>query len=121
MEMEIYHKMHSKHLILNQMVNVLGNNNIILKICYLYYHFYAGCVCVYSNSESFEYIRDSLEKTLLSNLEKDDRLPFQGLPIILLYINESGIGQKDLTLQEEGQSLANRYIVILKLIEIINK
>ncbi|XP_025200481.1 rho GTPase-activating protein 190 isoform X1 [Melanaphis sacchari] len=66
-----------------------------------------GCVCVYSNSESFEYIRDSLEKTLLSNLEKDDKLPFQGLPIILLYISESGIGQKDSTLQKEGQSLAD--------------
>lgn len=110
MEMEIYPKIHSKHLILNQMVNTIGNNNTILNLYNLYYyHFYAGCVCVYSNSESFEYIRDSLEKTLLSNLEKDDRLPFQGLPIILLYINESGIGQKDLTLQEEGQSLADRY------------
>lgn len=81
---------------------------IILNIYNLYYYISSGCVCVYSNSESFEYIRDSLEKTLLSNLEKDDRLPFQGLPIILLYINESSIGQKDLTLQEEGQSLADR-------------
>lgn len=67
-----------------------------------------GCVCVFSNSESFEYIRDSLEKTLLSNLEKDDKLPFQGLPIILLYISESDIGLRDLTLQKEGQSLADR-------------
>ncbi|VVC36948.1 Hypothetical protein CINCED_3A007446 [Cinara cedri] len=66
-----------------------------------------GCICIYSNSESFEYIRESFEKTLLSNLEKDDKLPFQGLPIILLYISESGIGQKDLTLLEEGQSLAD--------------
>ncbi|XP_025422549.1 rho GTPase-activating protein 190 isoform X2 [Sipha flava] len=66
-----------------------------------------GCVCVYSNSDSFEYIRDSLEKTLLSNLEKDDKLPFQGLPIILLYISEPDNGQKDVTLQEEGQNLAD--------------
>lgn len=63
---------------------------------------------MYSNSESFEYIRDSLEKTLLSNLEKDDKLPFQGLPIVVLYISDSSVGQKDLTLQEEGQSLADR-------------
>lgn len=63
---------------------------------------------MYSNSESFEYIRDSCEKTLLSNLEKDDKLPFQGLPIILLYISEPDVGQKDLTLQEEGQNLAKR-------------
>ncbi|XP_050438253.1 rho GTPase-activating protein 190 isoform X3 [Adelges cooleyi] len=66
-----------------------------------------GCICVYSNSESFEYIRDSLEKTLLSNLEQDDKLPFQGLPMILLYISESVARQQDLTLQEEGQSLAD--------------
>ena len=36
-----------------------------------------GCFCVYSDVASFEYIRSSLEKTLLSNLEKDDGLPFQ--------------------------------------------
>lgn len=35
------------------------------------------CFCVYSDVASFEYIRSSLEKTLLSNLEKDDGLPFQ--------------------------------------------
>lgn len=67
-----------------------------------------GCVCIYSNSESFEYIRDSLEKTLLSNLEKDDKLPFEGLPIILLYISGSDVGQQYLSLQEDGQSLADR-------------
>ena len=39
----------------------------------------AGCFCVYSDVASFEYIRSSLEKTLLSNLEKDDGLPFQVL------------------------------------------
>ncbi|XP_050529458.1 rho GTPase-activating protein 190 isoform X3 [Daktulosphaira vitifoliae] len=66
-----------------------------------------GCVCVYSNSKSFEYIRDSLEKTLLSNLKQDDKLPFQGLPIVLLHISEFGSGQKELTLQAEGQSLAD--------------
>lgn len=85
-----------------------------MRICNLCLLFNKGCVCVYSNSESFEYIRDSLEKTLLSNLEKDDKLPFEGLPIILLYISESGIGQKDLTLQKEGQSLADRYILCYK-------
>ena len=38
---------------------------------------FLGCFCVYSDVASFEYIRSSLEKTLLSNLEKDDGLPFQ--------------------------------------------
>jgi len=41
-------------------------------------------------------------------LEKDDKLPFQGLPIILLYISGSDIGQQYLSLQEDGQNLADR-------------
>uniref|UniRef100_A0A1B6K9C5 Rho-GAP domain-containing protein n=1 Tax=Graphocephala atropunctata TaxID=36148 RepID=A0A1B6K9C5_9HEMI len=67
-----------------------------------------GCFCVYSNPESFEYIRDSLEKTLLSNLEQDDRLPFQGLPIVILFVTDSLVEENDiLRLREEGQSLAD--------------
>lgn len=85
-------------------INYITVTNII--IIYLYINI--GCVCLFSNSESFEYIRNSLEKTLLYNLEKDDKLPFQGLPIILLYINEFGMGPNK-SLQEDGQSLAHRY------------
>ncbi|XP_046682746.1 rho GTPase-activating protein 190 isoform X2 [Homalodisca vitripennis] len=67
-----------------------------------------GCFCVYSNPESFEYIRDSLEKTLLSNLEQEDRLPFQGLPIVILFVADSLVEENDiLRLREEGQSLAD--------------
>ncbi|XP_054279717.1 rho GTPase-activating protein 190 isoform X3 [Macrosteles quadrilineatus] len=67
-----------------------------------------GCFCVYSNSESFEYIRDSLEKTLLSNLEQEDRLPFQGLPIVILFVADSLVEENEIiTLREEGQSLAD--------------
>lgn len=64
---------------------------------------------MYSNPESFEYIRDSLEKTLLSNLEQEDRLPFQGLPIVILFVADSLVEENDiLRLREEGQSLADR-------------
>lgn len=67
-----------------------------------------GSFCVYSNAESFEYIRESLEKTLLSNLEQDDKLPFQGLPIVLMFIQDAFIEEKEvLKLREEGQSLAD--------------
>ncbi len=38
---------------------------------------FSGCICIYSDSSSLEYIRSSLEKALLSNLEQEDRLPFQ--------------------------------------------
>ncbi|XP_065166513.1 rho GTPase-activating protein 190 isoform X5 [Atheta coriaria] len=67
-----------------------------------------GSFCVYSNAESFEYIRESLEKTLLSNLEQEDKLPFQGLPIVLLFLPDAFLEEKDiLKLKEEGQSLAD--------------
>ncbi|KAL1130273.1 hypothetical protein AAG570_013211 [Ranatra chinensis] len=67
-----------------------------------------GCFCVFSNSESFEYIRESLEKTLLSNLEQDDRLPFQGLPIVMLFVGDTLVDEKEvLRLRDEGQSLSD--------------
>ncbi|XP_012277348.1 rho GTPase-activating protein 190 isoform X12 [Orussus abietinus] len=67
-----------------------------------------GSFCIYANEESFEYIRSSLEKTLLSNLEQEDRLPFQGLPIVIMFVPESSIDEIEaLRLREEGQSLAD--------------
>ena len=65
------------------MKNILVNNDYDNPI-YVYGHpkkqprwSFSGCFCVYSDSSSFEYIRSSLEKTLLSNLEQDVCLPFQ--------------------------------------------
>ncbi|XP_013791934.2 rho GTPase-activating protein 190-like [Limulus polyphemus] len=66
-----------------------------------------GCFCVYSNHQTLEYIRESLEKTLLSNLEQEDRLPFHGLPIVILFAADSSTNEKDLSfLCEEGQNRA---------------
>ncbi|CAH1393447.1 unnamed protein product [Nezara viridula] len=67
-----------------------------------------GCFCIYSDSSSFEYIRESLEKTLVSNLEKEDRLPFQGLPMVMLFVAESHLEEDEIQkLHEEGQSLSD--------------
>ena len=67
-----------------------------------------GCFCVFSNAESFEYIRDSLEKTLLSNLEQEDRLPFQGLPIVIVMAAESSLTESEFDhLKGEGLNLAD--------------
>lgn len=67
-----------------------------------------GCFCVFSNAESFEYIRDSLEKTLLSNLEQEDRLPFQGLPIVIVMAAEPTLSEADFDhLKGEGLNLAD--------------
>lgn len=66
-----------------------------------------GSFCVYSDAESFEYVRDSLEKTLLSNLEQEDKLPFQGLPLVLVYVQETLAEDKEVArLREDGHSLA---------------
>ncbi|CAH1109193.1 unnamed protein product [Psylliodes chrysocephalus] len=67
-----------------------------------------GSFCVYNNAQSFEYIRESLEKKLLSNLEQDDKLPFQGLPIVLMFLHDSSVEEKEiLRLREDGQNLAD--------------
>ncbi|CAG2108617.1 unnamed protein product [Medioppia subpectinata] len=66
-----------------------------------------GCFCVYSNHQTLEYVRQSLEKTLLSDLEQEDGLPFHGLPIVILFAANSNINEKDLLfLREEGQNRA---------------
>ncbi|XP_074603471.1 rho GTPase-activating protein 190 isoform X2 [Brevipalpus obovatus] len=67
-----------------------------------------ACFCVYSNHQSLEYIRDSLEKTLLSNLEQEeDRLPFHSLPMVILFAADPEICDKDINvLREEGQNRA---------------
>ncbi|XP_043283461.1 rho GTPase-activating protein 190 isoform X6 [Venturia canescens] len=67
-----------------------------------------GSFCIYANEDSFEYIRSSLEKTLLSNLEQEDRLPFQGLPIVIMFVPDVNIDEMEaIRLREEGQSLAD--------------
>ncbi len=72
---------------------------------------FAGCFCTFSDGSSFEYIRNSLEVTLLSNLAQEDRLPFQGLPLVIVFAPEAGLSDKDLAnLKEEGQALAERYV-----------
>ena len=69
--------------------------------------YFPGCFCVYSDVSSFEYIRESVEKTLLSNLEQDDRLPFQGLPLVIVFAANPALPEKEaLRLREEGHSLA---------------
>lgn len=99
------------------MVNIFLSINLSLTRlkCFRYNNIPFLCVlgsfCIYSNEDSFEYIRSSLEKTLLSNLEQEDRLPFQGLPIVIMFVPEASIDEMEaMKLREEGQNLADRYI-----------
>ncbi|CAH2060651.1 unnamed protein product, partial [Iphiclides podalirius] len=67
-----------------------------------------GYFCVYQDQESFEFIRNCAEKTLLSSLEQEDKLPFQGLPLVVMFVQDEGMDKKELArLQEEGQNLAD--------------
>ncbi|XP_028025613.1 rho GTPase-activating protein 190 isoform X1 [Bombyx mandarina] len=67
-----------------------------------------GYFCVYQDQESFEYIRACAEKTLLCSLEQEDKLPFQGLPLVVMFVQDEGMDKKELArLQEEGQNLAD--------------
>ena len=45
----------------------------------------------------------------MSDLQREDRLPFQGLPIVLVLAHSPDITEQGLQwLRDEGQSLANR-------------
>ena len=67
-----------------------------------------GCFCTFSDGPTFEYIRTSLEQTLLSNLEQEDRLPFQGLPLVIVFAADLSVGREEAArLREEGRSLAD--------------
>ena len=68
----------------------------------------AGCFCTFSNDPTFEYIRTSLEQTLLSNLEQEDRLPFQGLPLVIVFAADLSVGREEAArLRGEGRALAD--------------
>lgn len=67
-----------------------------------------GCFCIYSNHQTLEYVRESFEKTLLSNLEEEEnRLPFHGLPIVLLFSADANTSDAEIALlREEGEKRA---------------
>lgn len=67
----------------------------------------SGLVCVYSNLGSFEYLKENLEKSLLCNLELEDK--FESLPLVLVYQPEDASCEEaeiDM-LRREGQQLAD--------------
>lgn len=67
----------------------------------------SGLVCVYSNQASFEYLKENLEKSLLCNLELEDK--FESLALVLVYQPEDSSCEEleiDM-LRREGQQLAD--------------
>lgn len=63
-----------------------------------------GVICVYSNQQTIDYLRDNLERSLLFNLEDK----FECLPLVLVYQPEDQKDDNEIEiLRNEGQHLAD--------------
>lgn len=68
----------------------------------------SGLICIYSNQMSSEYLKDSIERSLLCNLELEDK--FESLPLVLVYQPEDQKDDNEIELlRTEGQHLADMY------------
>lgn len=65
-------------------------------------------VCAYSNEASLEYVRESLEKSLLTQLEREESSPTP--PITVLFAPDPDLDHNaSQHLHDEGANLADRY------------
>ncbi|XP_064634058.1 rho GTPase-activating protein 190-like isoform X4 [Lineus longissimus] len=67
-----------------------------------------GCLCVFSNADSLDYLRTALDKTLLSEMRPEERKSFQGLPVVVVLAYDPDSEKMASTLRDEGQTLADR-------------
>lgn len=66
-----------------------------------------GVVCAYSNEASLEYVRESLEKSLLTQLEREESGPTP--PITVLFAPDPDLDHNaSQHLHDEGANLADR-------------
>jgi UDP-N-acetylmuramyl tripeptide synthase len=65
---------------------------------------------VFNSPSSLDYIQGTLEKTFLSSTDQRlDRLPFQGLPVVVVLAHNPDVTEKGLMhLRDQGQILADR-------------
>ena len=70
---------------------------------------FLGCFCVYNSTMTFDYLRVSLERTVLSDCSTGTHLSYQGLPIVIVYAFDSNQNEKSLLLlRDQGHALAER-------------
>lgn len=66
----------------------------------------SGLICVYSNQHTVEYLKEHLERSLLFNLEMEDK--FECIPLVLVYQPEDQKDDNEIEiLRNEGQHLAD--------------
>lgn len=66
----------------------------------------SGLICLYSNQASSDYLKDSIERSLLCNLELEDKIA--SLPLVLVYQPENQKDENEIELlRSEGQNLSD--------------
>ena len=64
---------------------------------------------MYNSAGSLMYLVENLRKTLMTDLARGERMPFQGLPVVIILAHNPGLSERDLqTLREDGAKLADR-------------
>jgi len=72
----------------------------------------AGCFCVYNSKSSLSHVQQSLESSLLCDLQRENRRDFHRLPIVVVLGHNPDVDERTLTLlREEGQLLADRFML----------
>jgi hypothetical protein len=69
-----------------------------------------GIICAYSSAPTLDYVRTSVERALLTNLESNDRFPINvSMPIVILFAGDPQLPEEErMVLQDEGHNLAER-------------
>ena len=68
----------------------------------------AGCICVYSSSESLEFLTKSLEVTLKPDLTREGEENNLKMPVIIIQVPNTQLSEKDLLkLRDGGRDLAH--------------
>lgn len=73
---------------------------------------------MYNSTESLEYVRDSLEKTLFSEVEDSETdVHLHGLPIVIVLAHDPAIASENALedLRIRGHELANRSVMSLSM------
>jgi len=83
----------------------------------------AGYFCVYNSKSSLTHVQQCLESSQLGDLQRENRLDFHGMPVVVVLGHNPGADERMLSmLREGGQLLADRWVWVCVCVSIgINK
>ena len=74
----------------------------------------AGCFCVYNSKSSLGNIQQHLENPLLCDPQRENRLDFHGLPVVVVLGHNPDADERTLALlREGGQLVADRCVSVV--------